>query len=193
MNKENIWKTNDLLACLNTQISSWGISKKKVKEWKTIKPKKKKACSYPPLSSSTFMPRNILNIQPELYCPSWISYFFKFQTSIWCPKWAFPEKKTVPPCWGYRFFLKLTHLDFQSNLLWPPGIFHFFALTPLEIYVFSSIFSLLTPFNDFYSTLLELSIHILNRGVTISFLEKPNKLGPSKNLFWIPLIPSITY
>ena len=41
--------------------------------------------------------------------------------------------------------------------------------------VFSSIFGL-PPWNakDFYSTTLEFSIDILNRGVTIFFLEKPN-------------------
>ena len=51
----------------------------------------------------------------------------------------------------------------------------FLKLTLLEIHVFSSIFGL-PPWNakEFYSTTLEFSIDILNRGVTFFFLEKPN-------------------
>ena len=53
---------------------------------------------------------------------------------------GFSRKKLK--CWGYNFFFKLIPLDFQSILSWPLWIFHFFALTPLEILVFPSNFDI---------------------------------------------------
>ena len=54
---------------------------------------------------------------------------------------AFPEKNCIPLL-RISIFLKLTPTDFQSILSWPPRIFHFFALTPLEILVFPSNFDI---------------------------------------------------
>ena len=62
---------------------------------------------------------------------------------------GFFQKIIVPPLLRISIFLKLTPLDFQSILSWPPGIFHFFALTPLEILVFPSNFDI-PPWNSSY-------------------------------------------
>ena len=76
--------------------------------------------------------------------------------------WSFPEKLIVPPMLRISFcFKSWSPLDFQSILSWPYGISIFFALTSLEIHVFSSNFGI-SPWNSNYFYFY--SIDILNRG-----------------------------
>ena len=65
-----------------------------------------------------------------------------------CKERAFPEKSCTPSVEDI-IFLKLTPLNFQSILWWPPRIFHFLALTALEIFFFSLKFRH-TPWNSNY-------------------------------------------
>ena len=67
--------------------------------------------------------------------------------------------------------LKLTSLDFQSILWWPP-LSHFFALNPSGNSRFSLKFSPRNS-NYFCSTPLKISLIFSTGGVSI-FLEKPN-------------------
>ena len=88
--------------------------------------------------------------------------------------WTFPGKN-CPPCWGYQFFFKLTLLDFNWFHHDPPGFFRNFSLDNPSIF---SVFDIPPEkFHYFYSTPLEISIDILNRGVTDFFLEKPNDIN----------------
>ena len=111
----------------------------------------------------------------------WLSFWPVPELFIFHKTLGFSRKKMCPAVKDINF-LKLTPLDLQSNLSWLPGIFHFFTLTPLEIHVFSSTFSV-PPWNsnDFYSTSLEFSIDIpLNfslsfPGIFKAVLKQKNK------------------
>ena len=84
-------------------------------------------------------------------------------------KLGFSRKELYPPVEDIDFFSWISCQIYRD----PPGIFYFFALTPLEIHVFFSIFGL--PPLEFQRLLLyplESSIDILDRGVTISFSGK---------------------
>ena len=69
---------------------------------------------------------------------------------------GFSRKKLYHPCWGYRFFFKMTPLNFQSNLPWTPWSFPLFCIDP----------------NDSYSTPWNFPL-ISSTGCYLFFLEKP--------------------
>ena len=69
------------------------------------------------------------------------------------------------PLLRISIFLKLTPLDFQSNLPWPS--------CPLEIHIFPQFLVYPWNLNDFYS--ISWIIPIVNRRGDFSFLEKPNQ------------------
>ena len=91
------------------------------------------------------------------------------------------QKQLYPPSVEDIDFLEVHLLDFQLNLPWPPRIFLFFALTPMEIHVWNPRFFLnfwCTPWNsnDFCSTLppLEFFHWYPQKGGLQFFLEKLN-------------------
>ena len=81
--------------------------------------------------------------------------------------WAFPEKNcTPPPCWRYRFFWSWT--PWISSQIYRELEFSiFFALAPLEIHVFSSIFG---------APGIPTTFTLLNRGGGLQFFFWKNKL-----------------
>ena len=80
---------------------------------------------------------------------------------------GFPRKKVYPPVEDIIFF----EIGFQSQFyVEPPGIFHFFALTPLEILVFPSNFDI-PPFEFQLLSLYPLEISTEEGGFKF-FLEK---------------------
>lgn len=91
---------------------------------------------------------------------------------------GFSRKKIVPPMLRISIFLELTPLDFQSILPWLLWNFRKFSISlrwpPLKSTFFPQIL-VYPPWNsnDFYSTPLEFSIDILNRGGYGFFLKKP--------------------
>ena len=87
--------------------------------------------------------------------------------------WVFPKKKLYPPVEDINF-LKLIPWISSQFYHDPPGIFHFFALTPLEFLVFPSNSDILPPPLEFQLLSLyplEAFIDILNRGFQF-FLDK---------------------
>ena len=84
--------------------------------------------------------------------------------------WSWPPPLDFQSNSDYRNVRTCEPLFFSCirawNLPWPPRIFHFFALNPPGNPCF---------FLNFWCTPLEFPIHILNRGVTIFFLENLNE------------------
>ena len=73
-------------------------------------------------------------------------------------------------------FLKLT--PWISSQIYrdpPPGIFHFFALTPLEIHFFPQFLVYPLEFQRLNSTPWNFSVNILNWGVTFFFWKIPSQ------------------
>ena len=87
--------------------------------------------------------------------------YYHFENKIHLFHWAFSQKKIST--WISSQFYD-DPLEFST----------FFALTPLEILVFPSNFDISWNSNYFHSTPFEISIDILNKGISIYFfLEKP--------------------